>query len=232
MAGEQGTTPRSSDRVLTLLTAVVVGADGAGSGSTLTQLAETVGLAPSTATRQLSSLEQAGYIHRTPTGYRPGPHLLKLAHRVVGSHPLPIVAQPTLESVALQTGETTYLAIAHDEATAIYIAVAEGHRTLRVAGWRGRDVPRTGTAVGQALSGRLGLGDAHVGRDTVEEGVTGISTPITDADGQVVAALSVLGPTIRLEGRTLEETRAAVIDGARTIADLLGADPPHGMQGR
>lgn len=225
---DQSATPRSSDRVLALLTAVVDGAGGSaggsGGGTTLTQLAEAVGLAPSTATRQLASLEQAGFVQRTAAGYRPGPHLLRLAHRVVGGHPLPELAQPTLEAVARRTGETTYLAVAHDADTAIYIAAAEGHRTLRVAGWRGRDVPRRGTAVGHALSGRLGLGEAHVGHDTVEEGVTGVSTPIVDAAGAVVAALSVLGPTTRLAGRTLEETRGVVVDGARVIAGLLGAD--------
>lgn len=223
MPNEQASTPRSSDRVLALLTAVVDGADGPGSGSTLTQLAEAVGLAPSTATRQLASLEQAGFIHRTAKGYRPGPQILRLAHRVVGNHPLPSLAQPTLELVAERTGETTYLAVVHDERTAIYIAAAEGHRTLRVAGWRGRDVPRKGTAVGHALSGLLAPGEAHVGHDTVEEGVTGISAPITNVADTVVAAISVLGPTFRLQGATLEETRAIVVDGARVIADLLGA---------
>lgn len=221
-----GPTPRSSDRVLTLLAAVVDGADAGGHGTTLTQLAEAVGLAPSTTTRQLASLEQAGFVSRTATGYRPGPNLLRLAHRVVGAHPLPVLAQPTIESVAARSGETTYLAIAHDAAHAIYIAAAEGHRTLRVAGWRGRDVPRGRTAVGRALSGSLRPGEAAVGHDTVEEGVTGISAPIIDAGGAVIAALSVLGPTFRLQGQTLEDARAAVIDGARTVSGLLGAARP------
>lgn len=196
-----------------------------GRGSSLTQLAEAVGLAPSTTTRQLASLEQAGFITRTATGYRPGPDLLRLAHRVVGNHPLPALAQQTLDRVADVTGESTYLAVAHGPDTAIYIAAAEGRHTLRVAGWRGRDVPRSGTAVGQALSGDLALGQAAVGRDTVESGVTGISAPIVGIDGEVVAAISVLGPTFRRQDNTSEAARQAVIDGARSISRLLGADP-------
>ncbi len=218
-------TARSSDRALALLSAVVedAGQDGTG-GATLTRLAEVVGLAPSTATRQLASLESAGFVARTQSGYRPGPRLVRLAHRVVGGHPLPLLAQPTLDAVAAATGETTYLAVAHDARTAIYIAAAEGRMTLRVAGWRGRDVPRQGTAVGEALAGAIAPGAAAVGHDTVEEGITGVSAPVHDVDGAVVAALSVLGPTFRLHGAALEAARTAVTDGARTIADLLGND--------
>lgn len=219
-------TSRSSDRVLTLLAAVVDGGrqDGTG-GSTLTQLAEAVDLAPSTTSRQLASLEGAGFVTRTATGYRPGPRLIRLSHRVVGGHPLPLLAQDTLDLVAQETGETTYLAAAHDEDTAIYIAAAEGRMTLRVAGWRGRDVPRQGTAVGEALSGRVAVGDTAVGRDTVEEGITGVSGPVVDVNGDVVAAVSVLGPTFRLTGEALVVTKRMVSEGAGTISSLLGGNP-------
>ena len=77
-------TARSSDRVLTLLVAVVEGIGVAGEGGlTLTQLSDAVGLAPSTATRQLASLEAAGLVARTASGYVAGPRMVRLAHRVV-----------------------------------------------------------------------------------------------------------------------------------------------------
>ena len=220
-------TARSSDRVLTLLVAVVEGIGVAGEGGlTLTQLSDAVGLAPSTATRQLASLEAAGLVARTASGYVAGPRMVRLAHRVVGGHPLPRLAQPILDRVAAETRETCYLAVAHDEDTAIYLAAAEGTMTLRVAGWRGRDVPRSGTAVGRSLAGELPDGEAAVGSDTVEEGVTGISAPVRDAHGQVVAAVSVLGPTFRMHGEALEGARAAVVEGAAALGQLIGADGP------
>lgn len=217
------TTARSSDRVLALLGAVVdgIGVDG-NEGRTLTQLSTIVGLAPSTVTRQLASLEEAGFVARTASGYRAGPRMIRLSHRVVGGHSVAELAQPILDSVAATTQETTYLAIAHDEETAIYIAAAEGLMTLRVAGWQGRDVPRTGTAVGKALAGEVPGGDVAVGRDSVEEGVTGVSAPVRGADGRVVAAISVLGPTFRLKDKALAQARTAVIDAVQQLGSLLG----------
>lgn len=218
-------TSRSSDRVLALLVAVTdgIGVDGE-EGRTLTQLAEAVGLAPSTATRQLASLEAAGLIARTGSGYVAGPAMIRLSHRVVGGHPLPRLAQPILDRIAADTRETTYLAVAHDEDTAIYIAATEGSLTLRVAGWRGRGVPRTGTAVGRALSGELPAGEAAVGQDTVEEGVTGVSAPVRDSTGAVVAAISILGPTFRMRGDALGAATSAVVTGAARLGKLIGHD--------
>ncbi|MEE8600984.1 IclR family transcriptional regulator [Euzebya tangerina] len=214
-------TPRSSDRVLSLLAAVVDG-DSPSGGPTLTELADAVGLAPSTTTRQLASLELAGFVDRSATGYRPGPQLLRLAHRVVGGHPLPRLAQPILDQLARRTGETAYLAVIHDEDTASYLAAAEGGHTLRHTGWRGRAVPRTGTAVGAVLAGGVPPGATEVAHDNVETGVTAVSSPVVDATAHAVAALSVLGPSFRLRDTTLQQTREAVADAAAELSSLLG----------
>lgn len=205
-------TPRSSDRVLALLIAVTE-ADGE---PTLTEVADALDLAPSTATRQLASLEASGLVARGTTGYVVGPAMVRLAHRVVGAHPVPRLAQPILDDLAATTGESAYLAVAHDADTAIYVAAAEGTHHLRHAGWRGRTVPRAGTAVGTALAGQVAIV-----QDAIEDGITAISAPVRDAD-DVAAAISVLGPTFRLaDARARVET--AVIAAAEGLADLLGA---------
>lgn len=206
-------TPRSSDRVLALLAAVV---DGDGE-LTLTELSDAVDLAPSTATRQLASLEAAGMVERGATGYRPGPTMVRLAHRVVAESPLSKLAQPILDDLAVTTGESAHLAVAHDAATATYLAAAEGTHHLRHAAWQGRQVPRAGTAVGSALDGT-----AAVGHDTVEVGVTGVSAPVLGTDGAVVAAVSVIGPTFRLRGTARDDARAAVQGAADRLTALLG----------
>lgn len=206
-------TPRSSDRVLALL-AAVVDSDGE---LTLTELSDLVDLAPSTATRQLASLEAAGMVERGDTGYRAGPTMVRLSHRVVADSPLSRLAQPILDDLARATGESAHLAVAHDDDTATYLAAAEGTHHLRHAGWQGRQVPRAGTAVGSALDG-----EAAVGHDTVELGVTGVSAPVTGSAGTVVAAVSVIGPTFRIQGAALEHASGAVQAAADRLTALLG----------
>ncbi len=206
-------TPRSSDRVLALLAAVIE----AGDEPSLTHLSELLDLAPSTATRQLASLEAAGLVARGTTGYVVGPTMVRLAHRVVGARPVSRLAQPILDALAAATGESAYLAVEHDEATAIYVAAAEGTHHLRHAGWRGRTVPRATTAVGAALAGRRA-----VVQDAIEDGITAIAAPVVAADATAMAVV-VLGPTFRLApGRSAVED--AVAGAAAKLAMLVGGD--------
>src|SRR4051794_5082564 len=112
--------PRSSDRVLQLL--ATVGA--ATSGMTLTEAAGAVGLVPSTALRQLRSLEAAGLLVRDEDDqlYRPGPQLIDLARTVFVGHSLTGVAQPFLDELAHLTGESAYLAVSQSSRSAVYVA--------------------------------------------------------------------------------------------------------------
>ncbi len=212
-------TPRSSDRVLALL-GEIVDADGEQS---LSALSGAVGLAPSTTTRQLASLEAVGLVRRGPAGgWVAGPTLVRWAHRVVGAHPLPRLAEPVLADLAAATGESCYLAIVHDAAQATYVAAAEGTHHLRHAGWRGRLVPRPDTAVGAALAG-----EPSVRRDGVEEGVTAVTAPVCDARAEPVAAVCLLGPTFRLRDAALDAARERVATAAEQLSALVG-DPGTG----
>lgn len=207
-----GPTARSSDRVLALLVSVIEAARE----PTLTEIATELGLAPSTATRQLASLESAGLVARAASGYIVGPTMVALAHRVVGASPVPQLAMPILTGLAHSTGESAYLAVAHDDDTAIYVAAAQGTHHLRHAGWQGRTVPRAHTAVGTAL-----LGDVAVVQDAIEQGITAISAPVPSADG-TPRAISLLGPTFRL-ATAMESSTQAVISAAHRLGTLLGA---------
>src|SRR4051794_4060924 len=78
--------PRSSDRVLQLLSAV----GGSATAVSLTEAATLVGLSPSTALRQLRSLEAADLLERSDVDqlYRPGPRLIALAQTIFVGHSL------------------------------------------------------------------------------------------------------------------------------------------------
>jgi DNA-binding IclR family transcriptional regulator len=56
----------------------------------------------------------------------------------------------------------------------------------------------------------------------LDEGATAVAAPVLDARGRPVAGLSVAGPTARMR-RALDAVVPAVVGGARTIAERIGA---------
>jgi len=58
--------------------------------------------------------------------------------------------------------------------------------------------------------------------DELEIGLTAIAAPIHDAHGDVVASLSISGPTFRLDGDRVAGLVAMVVDAARDISARLG----------
>src|SRR3954451_11509390 len=120
--------PRSSDRVLQLLAAVGTASDGL----SLSEAAHAAGLVPSTALRQLRSLEAAGLVVRdADQTYRAGPALVELSRTVFIGSSLVSTAQPFLDQLAAASGESAYLAIAKGTRRAAYIATTPGEHSLR-----------------------------------------------------------------------------------------------------
>lgn len=214
--------PRSSDRVLQLLTAV----GGSPIPLSLTEAAAQVGLVPSTALRQLRALEAAGLLERNDDDqlYRPGPRLVDLARTVFVGQSLPAAAQPVLDHLATTTGESAYLAVADAPRRAVYVATSAGLHALRHSGWLGRSFATASTAVGAALNGRVDADGCIAREGTLEAGITAVSAPVRAGGGSssIVAALSVVGPTFRLKGETLAEIRRAVDASARQFSTTLG----------
>jgi IclR family acetate operon transcriptional repressor len=59
-----------------------------------------------------------------------------------------------------------------------------------------------------------------------EIGLAAVAAPIRDLDGQVVATVSVSGPTFRLNSRTIPDVAKHVIDAAAEISQRLGQPKP------
>lgn len=216
--------PRSSDRVLQLLSAV----GSSPTGVSLTEAAALVGLVPSTALRQLRSLEAAELLVRSDIDqlYRPGPRLIALAKTVFVGHSLSGSAQPFLDELAATTGESAYLAVGDGPRRASYVATSPGHHALRHSGWLGRSFSTASTAVGAALRGRVDDDGAIAREGTLEPGITAISAPIRSEAG-IIGAVNLVGPTFRLIGAELGEARLAVAECARQISQSAG-QPPGG----
>lgn len=207
---------QAADRGLSLLRVVADHTDGI----TLSDAARTVDLAPSTALRHLRALEVAGFVHRRADDgrFEPGPELFRIARALAAAASLPRLAEPLLAELAASTGESAYLAEPLDRAHAVYTCLAEGHHSLRHVSWLGHQITRRDTAVGAALAGRTDADGVAVRVDAVEDGITAVSAPVRGADGKVVAAISVVGPSFRLHGEALGRVRRAVATAVRRLA--------------
>jgi DNA-binding IclR family transcriptional regulator len=53
-------------------------------------------------------------------------------------------------------------------------------------------------------------------------GVASVGAPIRDASGAVVAALSVAGPVMRLDGGSLRRFAGVVVEAAEAVSRRLG----------
>jgi DNA-binding IclR family transcriptional regulator len=63
-----------------------------------------------------------------------------------------------------------------------------------------------------------------VATDELELGLTALAAPIRSAHGDVIASISVSGPTYRLTERRLDELKQAVMGGADEVSRRLGWD--------
>lgn len=212
--------PRATDRGLALLRVVADHPEGIA----LADAARAVDLTPSTALRQLRSLESAGFAARDEDGrFVPGGELVRIARSLASTASLPRLAEPVLAELSSTTGESAYLAEPAGSRHAVYAAMAPGTHAVRHVSWLGQRVPRAGTAVGAALAGKVDADGAAVRTDAVEDGVTAISAPVVGPNGDVVAAISVVGPSYRLQGRALRAAVAAVAQQAASLSASAGA---------
>ena len=199
---EDPAVPHSVGRVLDLLEIVL-----AKHACNLTHAAQSAGLTPTTTLRYLRALELRGYLARDAAGdYSAGSTLLRLAaslrDRSVIDR-LASAAQPHLDRLAEQTGESAYLAIS-DGRIGTYVAAAESPRAIRHVGWVGQDVPLENSALGSALRSPGQVVDRT---GAVEDDITAISRALP-VEGTLGIAVSIVGPEHRFgpEERSDHET--------------------------
>ena len=168
--------------------------------------------------RILPVLEENGLLARTADGrYALGLVLVSLASRVGELDRLRVVASPSLLELRDATGETANLVVRDNNDHVLYIDQVQSRQPLRHTGWVGRQIPIGRSAAGAVLSGAAG---PRVVRDLVEEGVTAVACAI---DGAIdpPAAMSVTGPTFRLQRERLDLACEAVRRAARIVSVAL-----------
>lgn len=182
---------------------------------------------------------------------QPGPTILRYAHRGVVDRNIVELAQASLDALAELSGETVNLAVAGVRGVE-HLAQAESRHFLGTGQWVGRDVGYHHTAVGKVLvaygAGELPSGplerttpstivdrdafDLELQRvrrdgfataaDELEIGLTAIAAPVPGPTGDVVAAISITGPKLRLPAQRLAELRPLLTKEARALGRRLG----------
>ncbi len=114
-------------------------------------LAAETGLHPSTAHRILASLADNGFVERDAAGHhRLGLRLLQLGVRLHGDVDMRALAQPVMEALRDQLGETINLTIREGDQV-VYIEKATPNRSIHVQQLIGSRAPLHVTAVGKLM---------------------------------------------------------------------------------
>jgi IclR family transcriptional regulator, acetate operon repressor len=215
------------DRATALLTLVVE----SGAPRTFSSLVDELGMARSTMWRLLGALEGNGLIQRDHTGaFRPGSLFVRYAARPSAVHDLAELARPGMERLGVLTEETVNLAVARGNEL-IEIARVESRHLLGASRRVDMAETPYCTALGKVLyaHGALAMPEGALERrtpqspidrrdlerqlaavrrqgwaasvDELEIGLAAVAAPIRGVDGAVVAAVSVSGPTRRINDR-------------------------------
>lgn len=216
---------QSLDRAAELLS-LIVRSEGP---VTYTTIVDQTGFARSTTSRLLQGLERNGLLERDRDGaFRGGALFAHYATRFDRVEALVAAAQPSLERLAEETGETVNLAVARGD-TVVQVAQIDSTYMLGAMNWVGLDVPPHGSALGKVMYafGSLPLPKGPLDRLTpntitepeefakelavvrsqgfaitrgeLEEGLDAVAAPVLGVDGHPLAALGVSGPAFRIE---------------------------------
>jgi IclR family acetate operon transcriptional repressor len=217
----RGSSTRAVERALALLYDVC-----SHEAVSLTECARRTALPASTALRLLRTLETAGFISRDDEkgSFSAGPRMMQLGATALGRNELARLARPALDRIGTATRESAYLSIEGTGRTAIYIAQVEGTHAVRHSSWIGRSVPFEGLAVGQVLRGDVPEEGYVAGRDRLEPDVTAIVAPVRYPGG-IAGALSVIGPTYRIDPKTMHAYGRIVATEAAELSARLGSVP-------
>ena len=191
----------------------------------LAELQAATGLPRATAHRLATALEQHGLVRRDPDGrFCLGLGLVALGRAAAHGFPLAQLARPALVALRDETGESVQLFVQEGNGRRCVVSMQSAHG-LRWILAEGSLLPLERGSAGKVL---MGMTDRPGWAESVEErepGVASVSAPVTDADGHVVAAVSVSGPVERLSRRPGQRFGAQVVRAAAAISARHHAVP-------
>lgn len=184
---------------------------------------------------------------------RPGPAILRVAERSMLERGVVELARPSLDALSEVSGETINLAVPARDGVE-HVAQVESLHFLGAGQWLGKSVAYHCSAVGKVFMAfgratmparplaamtpetitdpaRLRSELAVVRReqfatavDEIELGLAALAAPVRGAAGEVIAALSITGPTTRMTPARIAELKPVLIAEAARLSRRLGND--------
>lgn len=125
-------------------------------GTSLTELAQNVGLNKATAFRLLGTLRSHGYVEKHPDTerYHLGLRILHLSSALLQNLDLRIQAAPIMSDLVQRTNETVHLGVL-DRGSVVYIDKVECGNSVRMHSRVGMQMPAYSTGLGKAILANL-----------------------------------------------------------------------------
>lgn len=195
-------------RALTLLNRISEASD---EGATLTELAQQVGLPPSTAHRLLTTLEQERYVRFDHEGrlWSVGVQAFVTGCTFTKRRSLVGIARPHMRHLMEDSGETVNLAV-EDDGMAVYLAQVECRQMMRAFARPGSRVPLHCSAVGKAILSAVS--DRRLTKILQQHGMARLTVKTITNPTQLRARLE----EARLAGYAIDDEEHAV--GLRCIS--------------
>lgn len=219
----------------------------------LSDAAEALGVATSTAHRLLAMLQFHGFVRQEENirTYVLGPTFLDIGLAAVRNMDIREHARPVLTDLAMKLGETVHLAQL-EGVNVRYLIGAEGGEALRVVDRTGQVVPAHTSATGRVLLADLpGSRLGPVVERLVTEGaqlsslyeeleqirqrgyavnvrpddVISVATPVRDAADVTVAAINAVGPASRMSPRDQRRVVRQLHAAAARLEEVLRSTP-------
>ena len=187
----------------------------------------------------------------------PGPAILRVAERSMLERNIVELAASGLDRLSERSGETINLAVPGRQGVE-HLAQVDSVHFLGTGQWLGRTVDYHCTAVGKVFLafGRAAVPatpltahapstitdpvklraeldavrrtDCATAIDELESGLAAMASPVRGARGDVVAALSITGPTLRMTPTRIRELQPVLDREARALSHRLGHVEPQG----
>ena len=211
---------------------------------TATELLRTTGLSQSTLYRQLISLKRWGFVFEVAGRYAPGPLSLQLALGFDMASHVSQQAHQEMQMLAQQSQESVGLVVAVN-GQAICIDMIESRQALRCSFEKGRGVPLDKGASAKCLLAHMSGAALNASPDSdhqqsaslaelsairnagfavsdseVDAGVWGVSAPLFAIRQQLVGALTLMAPSVRIQDKHPHLIQMTVVAAARISRSL------------
>ena len=189
----------------------------------LSESVEATGIPRATCHRLLSALEHHGAVRRNNEGlYCLGPTLAGLGRGAAVQFPFLERAREIATEIRDRTGESVQVFIAETDGRRCVISL-ESPNGLRWIVPEGSLFPLARGSAGKVLSAKTAPASWVESVEERVKGVASVSAPVLDADGHVIAAISISGPLERMSRTPGAKFGPVVVRGAKILSQFFQA---------